>query len=134
MKYTILDSDVFSDAFRPPESARYARYLRGVVPALTFVSVAEVYFGAYSAQWGDRKMQELDARIGRMLVLPFDGELPHTCARLRTDALRLGHPLAQTQHANDLWIAACSVHYGAPLLTGNMRHFAGLPGLDVIAA
>ena len=134
MKYTILDSDVFSDAFRPPETARYGRYLRGVVPALTFVSVAEVYFGAYSARWGETKMRELDARVGRMLVLPFDGELPRACARLRAEALRRGHPLAQPPHANDLWIAACAVHYGAPLLTGNVRHFAGLPELDVIAA
>ncbi len=134
MKYTILDSDVFSDVFKSPESARYPRYVRGVVPALTFVSVAEVYFGAYSAQWGDAKMRELETRLGRMLVLPYDEDLPRACAGLRAEALRRGHPLAQAVHANDLWIAACAVHYGAPVLTGNVRHFAGLPGLDVIAA
>ncbi len=44
----------------------------------------------------------------------------------------LGHPLGQQVHANDLWIAACAVHYGLPLVTGNGRHFAGLPGLEVV--
>ena len=35
---------------------------------------------------------------------------------------------------DDLWIAACAMHYGVPLLTGNGRHFAGMPGLWVRVA
>jgi predicted nucleic acid-binding protein len=49
-------------------------------------------------------------------------------------AVRLGHPLGQHRHANDLWIATCAVHYGVPLVTGTVRHFDGLPGPQVIPA
>jgi predicted nucleic acid-binding protein len=48
-------------------------------------------------------------------------------------ASRLGHPLAHRANANDLWIAACAVHYRLPLVTGNLRHFADLRDLVVLA-
>jgi tRNA(fMet)-specific endonuclease VapC len=63
--------------------------------------------------------------------MPTDGLL-RLCGLLRAVASRLGHPLGQHAHANDLWIAACAVYYDVPLVTGNGRHFAGLPGLEVI--
>ena len=46
--------------------------------------------------------------------------------------MRLGHPLGHRANANDLWIAACAVHYRLPLVTGNVRHFDGLPGLELL--
>jgi predicted nucleic acid-binding protein len=47
---------------------------------------------------------------------------------LRAPATHLAHQA----HSNDLWIAVCAVHYQAPLLTGNARHFLDVPGLDVL--
>lgn len=33
---------------------------------------------------------------------------------------------------NDLWIAATSIVYGLPLVTGNVEHFRRVPGLEVL--
>jgi predicted nucleic acid-binding protein len=70
-------------------------------------------------------------RLTKLREIPDQG-LPRTCAQLRAVAVRLGHPLGHRANANDLWIAACAVHHGLPLVTGNPRHFAGLPGLTVL--
>ena len=133
MTYLILDTDVASWIHgNRPEATRYEHHLRHVVPMLTFISVGEMHFGAFQSRWGERRVTELDAYIRRCLVLPYDDRLPRTWARLRAHAKRAGHPLAHREHSNDLWIAACAVHYQAPLLTGNARHFLDVPGLDVL--
>jgi tRNA(fMet)-specific endonuclease VapC len=131
----VLDTDVASYLYgKRPEAGKYERHLRNTVPALTFTSVAELHYGALRNEWGERRLVHLDAYIRRFLVLPFDDDLPRLWARLRADAARTGHPLAQPQNTNDLWIAAAAIHYEAPLLTGNVRHFQDLPGLDVLTA
>jgi len=33
----------------------------------------------------------------------------------------------------DAWIAATAIHLGVPLLTHNLRHFAGVKDLQVIS-
>jgi predicted nucleic acid-binding protein len=129
----ILDTDAFSFLVaRRPQAASYPSVLRGKVPALAFVSVAELHFGAMYARWGEKRTAELTGRIRQMLVLPYDEQLALLWARLKVDACRQGHPLGQRDHANDLWIAASALYHQAPLLTGNMRHFDGLPGLSLI--
>jgi tRNA(fMet)-specific endonuclease VapC len=135
MRYLVLDTDVTSYLYgNRPEADRYERHLRNAVPALTFASVAELHYGARRREWGEQRVGRLDVYIRRFLVLPFDDDLPRLWARLRDHAARTGHALAHREHSNDLWIAACAIHYGAPLLTGNVRHFLDLPGLDVLAA
>ncbi len=133
--YVIIDTDVFSAITSSRATAtRYEAVLRDKTQALTFVSVAELLYGARHAGWAERRTAELAEKIRRLLLIPFDERLPVVWARLRDLARRRGHPLAQSAHANDLWIAACAVFYEAPLLTGNVRHFGGLPGLTMISA
>lgn len=101
--------------------------------AVAFPTVAELLFGAAKAEWGPPRLARLDAALADVTILLPDEGLVRACARLRADAARLGHPLAHRANANDLWIAACAVHHRLPLVTGNMRHFAGLPCLVVLA-
>jgi predicted nucleic acid-binding protein len=130
----ILDTDVFSYLQgRRPQARRYAPLLVDVAVAIAFPTVAELHFGARKGRWGAAQTRRLEEDIRRLAVLPVDDDLPRLCGRLRADAAGIGHPLGQPRHANDLWIAACAVHYGLPLLTGNTRHFAGLPGLELLA-
>ena len=42
-----------------------------------------------------------------------------------------GHPLASSAHANDLWIAASTIHVRAKLVTAD-RLFTDVPGLDLL--
>jgi tRNA(fMet)-specific endonuclease VapC len=134
MSCLVFDTDVASYLYgNRPEAGKYERHLRNAVPALAFTSVAELHYGAHRNEWSARRISHLDTYIRRFLMLPFDDDLPRLWARLRAHATRSGHPLANRDNSNDLWIAACAVHYEAPLITGNTRHFVDLPGLDVLS-
>jgi predicted nucleic acid-binding protein len=135
MKCLILDTDVASYLYgKRPEASKYKRHLRNAVPALAFMSVAELHFGAHRNEWSEPRVIHLDAYIGRFLMLPFDDRLPRLCARLRAHAASAGHPLARPENSNDLWTAACAIQYEAPLLTGNVRRFVAFPGLELLDA
>jgi predicted nucleic acid-binding protein len=129
----ILDTDVFSILTeRRPGAEKIAAMIGDSETLLAFASVAELTYGAYPARWGTVRIRRLEVAIaGHGLLLPTGGLL-RVWARLRVKAVGMGHPLAHRVHANDLWVAACAVHYRVPLLTRNARHFRGLPGLEVV--
>ncbi|PYC80496.1 VapC toxin family PIN domain ribonuclease [Streptomyces tateyamensis] len=132
MKYVVVDTDVFSRLLQGTDIDGYQAHLSGTIPTLSFTTVAEVYFGASKAGWGERKVAALEEAIRRYLVAPYDTEMARLWGKLKSQAQSLGHPLGQVNQNNDLWIAATSIYYDAPLLTGNGRHFRNFPGLSLI--
>lgn len=132
VKEVVLDTDVFSYLHgNRPELLRFEPYLVGHVGLLAFPSVAELYFGARKDGWGPARLERLRADLAVYdILLPTDALL-RLCGELRAEAHRTGHPLGHPLHGSDLWIAACAIHYEVPLVTGNGRHYAGLPGLEV---
>lgn len=129
----VLDTDVFSFLYENrPEADRF-RPLIGASLAVAFPTVAELYFGALNAGWGSRRICRLEGSLRTVRVLFPDDILIRVCGELRAEARRLGHPLGHEANANDLWIAACAIHFGAPLVTGNVRHFVGFPRLTVLS-
>lgn len=128
----VLDTDVFSVlADDRPEAARYRPLLVAPI-AVAFPTVAELQFGAVNGKWGERRLKKLEDELGNVGVLMPDEDVLRLWGTLRAEAARRGHPLAHSAHTNDLWIATCAVRFGAPLVTGNVRHFAGFPRLTVL--
>lgn len=58
-KYVIVDTDVFSYLLRRQNADVYQPHLTGVVPVLSFASVAELYSGAAQANWGEGRRRDL---------------------------------------------------------------------------
>jgi predicted nucleic acid-binding protein len=104
--------------------------LLGLRPAVAFVTVGELHRGAVHARWGQRRTQELRRWLDRVLLLPADRTVARRWGEITGRALRAGRPLP----ANDAWIAACCLSYGAPLATLNNRDFAAIAGLRVLSA
>ena len=130
----VVDTNVWGadlDARTEPLRARYARHLVGVLPAISAQTVAELRYGALKANWGRRRMDELDRLLHRAHVIDVDDHLIWTHARLRTACQRVGHPLHDRPHNGDLWIAASAVAHDLPLVTDD-QVFDGVPGLTVI--
>jgi predicted nucleic acid-binding protein len=88
MRQLVVDTDVVSYIFkRHPSAPRYVQALRGNDPVISFMTLAEVRFGALQAVWGYRKKDLLeryladfavcypDERIGQRL----GGQLPQRC-------------------------------------------------------
>ncbi len=133
----LFDTDVLSALAKQhrPESlmARFA-----VTPQTaqftTAVNVAEIYYGLF-------KMEE-DGRPGvsrslleffekqvfpRLTILPLDTEDARSYGRLKASLERKGRPHFEP----DLQIAAIALRNGLTVVTSNVRHFAGMPGLRV---
>ena len=66
-----------------------------------------------------------------MTVVPVTDAVLSAMAELRAARRRIGHPLADPLHGNDLWIAATASHNGAVLATGD-QIVAGVPGLVLL--
>lgn len=132
-RYVLVDTDVFSRLWQnrsvPPS---FIEELRGAIPVLSFVTVGEVHFGAHKANWGSKRRAQLAAALRPYLVAPYSIEIAELWGRVGAEAHRSGHPLGQSQHSNDLWICATAVHYGAPLMTLNTRHFESIPDLKLV--
>jgi len=108
--------------------------LQGSIPVLSFTSVAELYFGAHLANWGEQRMRSLESALRPYLMVPYSPDLAKLWGRLKSQARRSGHPLGQNEHSNDLWICATAILYSAPIVTNNKKHFEGMPGVQVLAA
>lgn len=87
--------------------------------------------GVFSAAVSPRRRAAPEAAISTATVVPVSDALITRVATLRHECRTAGHPLANTIHANDLWIAATSIHVGARLATAD-RIFDGVPGIELV--
>lgn len=80
---------------------------------------------------GEPRPGRLEAAIAATTVIPITDSLITQVAELRHACQLAGHPLASSAHANDLWIAASTIHVRAKLVTAD-RLFTDVPGLDLL--
>ncbi len=113
---------------RRPSSKVLARLTE--VPAVeqctTAVTIGELAYGANRV--GRPELYERATRLlGSTQILAFDRPAAERYGAIRGDLERKGTRLADP----DLRIAATALAYGATLISGNVRHFARVPGLVV---
>lgn len=133
----LLDTDVIIDIERGTSGERWHPHIEGQIPAASFVTPAELWRGAYERGYGEARNQEIREIIETLLVIPSTAALSEEWGKVVAEAKKLGHSLGASElekarHAHDAWIAATARLHGLPLLTGNRRHFEGLPGLTLL--
>ncbi len=109
----------------------YGRHIDGHDLVISFVTVAELRFGARLAGWGDWRLRRLGARIAEAKVVWAGDGLVDTYADLRHDCVAVGHPLGQKLHEADRWIAATARWLGVPLVAHDAV-YRDAPGVTVI--
>jgi tRNA(fMet)-specific endonuclease VapC len=99
--------------------------------AISFMTLAELYYGTLKREWSDANRDALLTHVERDYnVLPFDSRLCVQWAEVRNQTRRLGRLI----RIADSWIAATALLYDAPLVTHNRKHFEVLePELTVIS-
>lgn len=130
----LFDTDAVSEVLKRKPRAAYLRWLAGVPREEQYtsaVTIGEMYRGAFRSGEALRHLTNIDDRVlTNISVLPFDVAV----ARV------YGHLYAQLAAANslladaDLQVAATAVRHGLTLVTGNVRHFARVPGLTIETA
>jgi tRNA(fMet)-specific endonuclease VapC len=125
-----FDTDVLSAVVRRDPPLSLIRRLATVPPeeqTTTAITLAELLYGA-----AKRGSDHLTRRVSEVvtlltLILPFDADAAEVYGPLRARLEREGMPLAEP----DLRIASIALSRGLTLVTGNVRHFARVPGLAV---
>ena len=129
----LLDTDVFSYLLKgSPHADPWLPIVEGKYVLLAFVTVAELLVWAETRNWGEVKRERLQARLDATTIVPFNEGLIEEWAKLIVEARSTGHPLGQKPQANDAWIAATARLHGVPLATGNVSHYAGISGLELV--
>ena len=129
MDAVLLDTDVFSYLMKKDTRGdAYQHHVKGKTVAVSFITVGELFHWAEKRKWSVKNRQNLEERLKAVVIVPYDAELCRTYGRLRA-SLPPGNSIA----GNDLWIAACAVRHGIPLITNNRKHFERIPGLTIIS-
>ncbi|MBI3272939.1 MAG: PIN domain-containing protein [Planctomycetes bacterium] len=131
MSLLVLDTNVVSYLMRGgapeanPLAGKYRARVQGHVLAISFMTVAELFEGAYRAMWGEARISKLEQVLRGYIVLPSSPGICRAWARIRAGRAR--HPIS----VDDAWIAATAVAHGAALVTQNPSDFQGIKGLAV---
>ena len=127
MATRLLDRNIVSYLLKGHSlAARYQPHLVGHVPAVSFMTVAELYEGAMLAGWGARRWAALTALLARMLILHSSDVVCRRFGDARTQ--RRAQPIAVA----DGWIAATALAHGIELVSHNPADFQGITGLTII--
>jgi predicted nucleic acid-binding protein len=127
----LFDTDIISRVVRanPPEALidRLSR-IPYSLQFTTSINAAEVFYGACRIGRRDDLIRAFEELVlPRLTVLPFDLESARVFGRLKASLESRGQPRSEP----DLRIAAIALHHGLTIVTGNVRHFSGIPGLAV---
>lgn len=127
-----VDTNVLSSRLVHSKLAEgYASILAGRELVASFITDAEIRFGARRDDWGEPRLQRLDVLLAAVNVVQSTPELTEAYVTLRTWCKRNGHGLAGKVHEADRWIAATALWLDVPLVTHD-RIFLGVEGLDVL--
>ncbi len=127
MGAVVLDTNLVSYRMKKHPLAKiYEPHLKKRKLVVSFMTVAEMYEGAYRASWGIEKMRNLESVLGSYVVIQSSPSICRRWGEIRSE--RRHRPIAP----DDAWIAATALANGWTLATHNASDFVGISGLKLI--
>jgi predicted nucleic acid-binding protein len=127
MEAVVLDTNIVSYLMKGHTlAAQYRPDLEGKTLAISFMTVGELFEGAYRLNWSATKMDELKERLRSYIVVPYSPRISETWGRVRAERK------SRTIAVDDAWIAATAIAHACPLITHNPGDFTGITDLKVI--
>lgn len=130
----VIDTGVFGARLTPSGrmlAHAYQPLVEGRAVALSFVTVAELHFGALHAGWGANRRTRLAYELGRTGIVWPGPQLVEVYAELRVWCASAGHGLSQKEHEADRWVAAAALYLKVPLVAHDAI-FRGVDGLELL--
>ena len=130
----VVDTGVLGARLTPAGSDlafAYRAILEGRPAIVSFVTVAELRFGATVAGWGIRRLQRLGEELARVETIWPSQSLVDVYVALRAACVRAGHGLGHKEHEGDRWIAATALWLGVPLVSHDAI-FGSVDRLEVL--
>lgn len=130
----VIDTGVFSARLGRVDghlATAYKPVLEGRPAIVSFITVAEIRFGAAVARWGNARLIQLNREVARAEIVWPGPELVEHYAQLRAWCVRTGHGLGGKEHEADRWIAATAIRLDIPLVAHDAI-FGGVDNLELI--
>ena len=126
----LLDTNVFSYVFKGHTLAKnFIPHIVGKRRYLSFMTVAELYRGAYNAHWSKERLDDLAQAISDYIVLTANVRTSRRWAWIKDYChSSLHRPISDP----DAWIAACALTYNLPLVTNDVNDFKDIPGITLL--
>ncbi len=129
MTPVVVDTDVASFLFKNDSRAQaYLPHLHDRQWLMSFMTEAELEQWALLSNWQSKRIEWLQAFLGRFVIVPSSRDLVLKWAEVMVAARRNGRRLETA----DAWIAATATLYAAPRITHNASDYLGVPGLKLI--
>jgi predicted nucleic acid-binding protein len=130
----LFDTDAISELFKARPSSRYVQWLTSIPQEEQFTSavvVGELFAGAFRSKAHTRHAKNIRDRVLPLLnIIPYDVRAAEAYGRLRAELEDAGMRLADP----DLQTAGTALTHGLTLVTGNVKHYARVPGLAISSA
>jgi predicted nucleic acid-binding protein len=132
----VIDTGVFGANLSPAGKGKalataYRPLLEGRPAVISFVTMAELRFGAKLAGCGSGRLQRLDYQIGRADDIVWPGpSLADAHTTSRAWCVRAGDGLGQKDHEADRWVATTAIWLDIPLIAHDAI-FANVKGLQL---
>ncbi len=127
----LFDTDAISELFKPRPATGYVRWLSTIDRDEQFTSavvIGELFKGAFRSSARERHLENIEQRVlPRVTALPYDVAVARVFGEIRAGLELQGQLLPDA----DLQIAATAIHHGLDLVTGNLKHFARIPDLEI---
>ena len=125
----LLDTNIVSYIFRKhPLGEKYKPHIEGRLLFVSFITPAEMYYGAYKDEWGIEKQNRLAKHLRGYAVIPFNFEICRKWGDIKAGLWRERNLIKD----NDIWIAATALIAGIPLITHDSGDFDRIPGLKIV--
>ncbi len=126
----LLDTDIMIYVLRgrPPEFRKRLERIPFAQLGISAITAAELLAGIQGYDEHHRYRLATESLLRRMTVFPWDEAAAPIYADIQTHLSRTGQMIGEM----DTLIAAHALALGLPLITGNVRHHARVPGLTVI--
>lgn len=126
----MLDTDIVSYVVRgrPPEFRRHLRELPDDQLCISAITLAELMYGLERLPPDHVLHGDTADFLTRVQTLPWPEEAAVPFARSHWHLVSTGRTIGEM----DVLIAAHALAIGAVLVTGNVRHHARIPGLEII--
>ena len=123
----ILDTDVCIELLKGKEKVIKVRESIDDDIGISFMSIAELYYGAEKSKNPIKNYNEIEKLLLSMEIIHSDIRILKRFGKIKTLLQIQGIILADA----DIFIAATTMETGTKLITGNVKHFERIPGLVI---
>jgi tRNA(fMet)-specific endonuclease VapC len=127
----IFDTDSLSNILKKKPSIFLLKRLSSLPKSSQFttsINISEIYFGAYRSKYKKEILKAYEEKVfPNINILSFDMDSGKIYGRIKAYLEKRG--LSKSEP--DLRIASIAIQHNMILITGNIKHFLNIPGLEI---